>query len=428
RTNKGFSKIKKCSALMSKKCPIGVDGYKSSFESGVTSTVDYEYNNSNQLTRVGNNVYLYDDNGNLKSDGTKKYIFNDFNQLTDITDLNGNVIVTYTYDEDGKRKSTVTANGTVNYLYDGSKVLYETDRNGSIIREYTYDNNGQPLTITVGGKTYFYLFNHRGDVVALTDINNNVVASYSYDAWGNITSQEGPLAAENPYRYAGYRFDENTKMYYLMTRFYNPDNGVFLSHDPVKGDLDNPITQNGYNYGSNNPVMYTDPSGTVVETVIDLASIGYSTYQFIKNPTWRAAGYLIWDIAATAIPVVPGSYVLKGGRLLVHLKPGEVFLPGLFSFEQARNMAFKIMEKQARINLWNSVPRIGDMKISYGYRKVIGRRAPDDSWEWRVDWDPKKGPHINIKIGKRKPYKIAIPFKGSEKQYKAIIDSYNKKR
>lgn len=56
-------------------------------------------------------------------------------------------------------------------------------------------------------------------------------------------------------------YDEDTKLYYLMARYYNPDTGVFLSLDPVRGDIMNPITMNGYNYGDSNPVMNVDPDG-----------------------------------------------------------------------------------------------------------------------------------------------------------------------
>ncbi|HWL25286.1 MAG TPA: RHS domain-containing protein, partial [Ureibacillus sp.] len=44
------------------------------------------------------------------------------------------------------------------------------------------------------GVTYYYLTNYRGDVLAMTDESGNVVASYSYDAWGNILSQSGEMA------------------------------------------------------------------------------------------------------------------------------------------------------------------------------------------------------------------------------------------
>jgi RHS repeat-associated protein len=94
-----------------------------------------------------------------------------------------------------------------------------------------------------------------------SDALHGVVATYSYDAWGNILSQSGSLASVNPYRYAGYRYDENTKMYYLMARYYNPENGVFLSKDPVDGANERPASKNGYSYAENNPVMNIDPTG-----------------------------------------------------------------------------------------------------------------------------------------------------------------------
>ncbi|WP_338023172.1 RHS repeat-associated core domain-containing protein [Bacillus ectoiniformans] len=64
-----------------------------------------------------------------------------------------------------------------------------------------------------------------------------------------------------PYRYAGYRYNENTKLYYLLARYYNSEYGVFLSRDPFLGDSFEPSSQNGYNYASNNPIMYVDPDG-----------------------------------------------------------------------------------------------------------------------------------------------------------------------
>lgn len=50
-------------------------------------------------------------------------------------------------------------------------------------------------------------------------------------------------------------------MYYLRARYYDPATGRFISRDPVKGTLTNPITQNAYVYAGNNPINITDPSG-----------------------------------------------------------------------------------------------------------------------------------------------------------------------
>ncbi|MBP0727352.1 RHS repeat-associated core domain-containing protein [Bacillus sp. RG28] len=84
----------------------------------------------------------------------------------------------------------------------------------------------------------------------------------SYDAWGNvIKSGAQGAAAENPFLYAGYMYDKEINMYYLMARYYQPEQGVFLSLDPQPGNSDDSITQNGYSYANNNPVMNVDPDG-----------------------------------------------------------------------------------------------------------------------------------------------------------------------
>jgi RHS repeat-associated protein len=140
-------------------------------------------------------------------------------------------------------------------------VIYETDANNTITAEYSWDDNGNPVTMTKGGKIYYYHVNGHSDVTALTDENGNVVAQYEYDAWGNTISKAGSMAESNPYRYAGYRYDENTGLYYLLARYYSPVNGRFLSEDPVFGELKNPVTQNRYSYAGNNPAMYIDQDG-----------------------------------------------------------------------------------------------------------------------------------------------------------------------
>ncbi|GLY09664.1 hypothetical protein Bbad01_08800 [Bacillus badius] len=65
------------------------------------------------------------------------------------------------------------------------------------------------------GKTYYYILNEHKGVTALTEASGNIVASYTYDAWGNTLSKSGPMADVNPYRYASYRYDNETGLYYL---------------------------------------------------------------------------------------------------------------------------------------------------------------------------------------------------------------------
>ena len=111
-------------------------------------------------------------------------------------------------------------------------------------------------------QSVYYHYNPRGDVIAMTDKDGQIVASYEYDAWGNVLKSEAKgIAADNPFGYAGYMYDKEIGMYYLIARYYNPEHGVFLSVDPDPGDSDDPVTMNGYTYADNNPVMNIDPDG-----------------------------------------------------------------------------------------------------------------------------------------------------------------------
>ncbi|MDP7978540.1 RHS repeat-associated core domain-containing protein [Bacillus sp. WLY-B-L8] len=115
------------------------------------------------------------------------------------------------------------------------------------------------------GQTVYYHYNPRGDVIAITNENGQVVANYEYDAWGNVLKSHAKgIAAENPFGYAGYMYDKDIGMYYLIARYYNPTHGVFLSVNPDPGDEDDPLTQNGYTYVDNNPVMLIDPDGNIL--------------------------------------------------------------------------------------------------------------------------------------------------------------------
>jgi RHS repeat-associated protein len=167
-----------------------------------------------------------------------------------------------------------TTSTITNYFYDGDSIrlLFETDGNDNIVRSYVYSADGHRLAMKTGGSTYYYEYNAHGDVIALTDSQGNVVASYSYDAWGNPPSGETRTGVKlsNPFRYAGYYFDEETGQYYVIARYYDSKHGVFLSQDPEPGDKDDLIGQNGYSYAGNNPVMNEDPNGHFFFLIVPL--------------------------------------------------------------------------------------------------------------------------------------------------------------
>ena len=169
--------------------------------------------------------------------------------------------------------------------------LYELNGNNEIIRSYVYSESGQLLAMRKGNDTFFYHYNAHGDVIALTDQQGKVVARYEYDAWGNpIKTEEDSVVADNPFRYAGYQYDKETGMYYLIARYYHPEQGVFLSLDPDPGDDDDILTQNGYTYANNNPVMLVDPDGHWVWAVVNAGFAIYDGYKAYKSDKgWKGA-------------------------------------------------------------------------------------------------------------------------------------------
>ncbi|WP_052807178.1 RHS repeat-associated core domain-containing protein [Risungbinella massiliensis] len=186
-------------------------------------------------------------------------------------DLQGTVIASYTYYSDGLgRTKTTPATGTITYHYDqNNNVSYETNENNVMIAYYTY-NGLQPVSMNRDGQLYYFKLNGHGDETALTDANGNILSTYEYDAFGNVVAQTGTV--DSPFRYAGYRYDTESGLYYLQARYYNPDTGRFLTLDPDPGDADDPKTQNGYSNVSNDPVNKFDPDGEswkkkAVETV-----------------------------------------------------------------------------------------------------------------------------------------------------------------
>ncbi|WP_123040478.1 DNRLRE domain-containing protein [Cohnella candidum] len=241
----------------------------------VVNTFSYSYDKANKLLSVNGQAYTYetmtgsgDKAGNLIQDNKLKYKWDESGRLFEVRNkVDDALLGQYEYDDTGRRvKSTV--NGVVtNYHYDGNsiKVLYETDANGNVTKLYTYSTDGVLLSMTITGQgTYYYQYNGHGDIVALTDQNQEIVASYEYDAYGNVLSNTGSLANSNPYRYAGYRYDTESGLYYLMARYYNADTGRFLSEDTYEGDLISPLSQNQHTYVINNPLKYDDHSGKCV--------------------------------------------------------------------------------------------------------------------------------------------------------------------
>ncbi|HEY3368693.1 MAG TPA: RHS repeat-associated core domain-containing protein [Symbiobacteriaceae bacterium] len=235
---------------------------------------NYCYDAADQLLYRGPNAcgsatnVSYDPNGNMTQNAsgpaTWDYQYDAENHLIQVKQ-NGNIIATYTYDFAGRRASK-TANGSKRvYHYDGlsNRVLYEIDANtGAVVVWYTWAGD-RVVSQTRGGVTYYYLYNAHGDVVGLADGTGMLQNSYAYDSWGKPDPANTTETVENPYRYAGYRWDAETGLYYLNARYYDPDLGRLLMKDMWRGSVWDPLSQNANTYVQNDSVNLVDPTGMI---------------------------------------------------------------------------------------------------------------------------------------------------------------------
>jgi RHS repeat-associated protein len=282
----------------------------------------YTYNNANEITNQG---FTYDDNGNMTSDGTYNYTYDAENQLIQVNRCSDNSLVaTYAYNHNGLRRSkTVYTSGqavVTNFHWDAfGNMVRESDANGNTKRQYYYDPYGSLIAFeTPSSGRYYYYHNLRGDVISAKDIDA-IGSDYHYDPWG--CPLDNPTDVLQPFRYAGYYYDEETGLYYLKSRYYSPTLGRFLTRDGYGYvNYGNPQTLNLYSYCRNNPVNSVDPTGRCdvcgFELNYDLEADNYWNQEVILPTTAMILATCLTDGMAA------GSLFSRTGQLSQRINKG----------------------------------------------------------------------------------------------------------
>jgi RHS repeat-associated protein len=244
-------------------------------------TVTYEYGDANwrdKLTAVNGSTIRYDAIGNPLSDGTWTYTWQNGRQLQKMQ--KSGVTAEFVYNADGLRVQK-TVNGVVTkYTLHGKNIVHMIS--GADELHIFYDAQNRPAVVVYNGTAYAYVKSLQGDIVAILDENGNTVVSYGYDAWGSPLWCTGELAETlgkvQPFRYRGYVFDEETGLYYLRSRYYNPQWGRFANADAL-------IDQNLYSYCKNSPMKFHDPSGYREELDDPFMEVFDSMTDKVEKPT-----------------------------------------------------------------------------------------------------------------------------------------------
>jgi len=317
------------------------DGNIQQIQYGNTTYI-YSYDEYGRLkSDSSHGSYTYDDNGNITSRtwgggaNSVAYVYNDpihkdrlmsfdgkqftYNALGNPTLYKGDPMewdfknlrqyrkTRFEYTADGLRKTKIHGNTVTTYYWAGDKLIGEKRTTvhsglelgkpipqGGIIQreshmhiEYIYGTTGMiGFTLqrnTNPTETYWYVKNLFGDVTTILDNNGQEAANYSqiYSAWGthSVANIQDNIGDINPIRYRGYYYDPETRLYYLQSRYYDPETGRLVSPDCV--DEIRPFEPNGLNlyaYCGNNPIMYIDPDGrnplAIFLAILGLAGLG----------------------------------------------------------------------------------------------------------------------------------------------------------
>ena len=197
--------------------------------------------------------------------------------------INAESITTNTFNAEGLRvsKKIEDEEGEVTtwYCYEYSQVIKELDSENSVAYN-TYGTN--LISRELDNVKVYYIYNGHGDVTGLLSSSGTIIASYYYDSFGNIVEESGNFG--NPYRYAGYFYDDQSSLYNLNARFYDAKLGRFMQEDTYLGKRSDPLSLNLYSYCFNNPLIYRDPTGHIVSDA-DKANLSKEDQEKIQNLT-----------------------------------------------------------------------------------------------------------------------------------------------
>lgn len=291
-------------------------------EDGVSKVkYNYKYNDSNQLIKRTNakiwgdpgTTYSYDKDGNLIQECDKTnsadpvtYEYTAENRLA-VVKQGGTVLMAAMYDgnnnrvfeldntykwedcygdevlipenqrtEDGnspKEQLASLVKGGFNakgytlteYINDinreNTEVLAEYGADEKVRQAYTYGESGigERISVDKFTESSYYLYDGRNSVTGILTETANLTNSYQYDSYGNLTS--GTADGVNYYGYNGESTNVKTGLQYLRARYYDAENGTFTTEDSDLGTTENPLTRNRYDYTTNNPLNYSDPTG-----------------------------------------------------------------------------------------------------------------------------------------------------------------------
>jgi RHS repeat-associated protein len=279
---------------------------------------------------AANTTYQYDGNGNLTNDGLRNFVYDDENQLIQISVPN-QWLSQFAYDGKMRRRirqecawqsGAWVRTNQVYYVYDGNEVIQERDVNNLPTTTYTRGRDlsgslegaggiGGLLSMTLNvepgtsnSNSSYYHSDGNGNVTMLINGSQAIVAKYLYDAFGNVLSKSGLLADANLYRFSSKEAHLNSGLVYYLYRYYDPNLQRWPNRDPIAEWGGNNVYQFVRNCPINAcdilglqlypPICIVFPKVCPCQVTCDMTS--FTLGAGISSPTW---GYNVYNYTCT---------------------------------------------------------------------------------------------------------------------------------
>jgi RHS repeat-associated protein len=229
------------------------------------------------------NPQLFDAAGNMTQIGGWMFKYDAENHQTSAA-IN-TTTSTYAYDGEGRRVQKVSGGETTLYVYDAQ---------GDLMAEYEGPSPSQPPLC----QTCYVTVDHLGSTrLEIDGVSGQPVAYHDYLPFGEeVTSVTGDTTTQ---KFTGKERDAETGLDNFIARYLSGAQGRFTSADPENtgSDPGDPQSWNGYAYGRNNPLLFTDPTGrnyTVCDTngknCADLTDQQYADYRNANPNVYQTPG------------------------------------------------------------------------------------------------------------------------------------------
>jgi len=324
---------------------------------GGGGTTAYAVNDLDEYVAVDGTSFSYDRNGNLIRGEGRERRYDAMNRLVRVVGLaNGDNVAQFLYDARGRRVIERQGGVTSQLVYDGSTLIAEY-RNGALFAQYVHDDGvDKPLQLAAERAEHWYHPDLAGSTRILTDGTGAEDAAFRYSPFGVLVDTQ-PTGIFNPLLYIGRRFDASIDSYDFRARAYDPRLGRFLQRDPA-GTVDG---SNLYRYGGDNPLTYTDPTGTVRQQVS--ADVSYS-HRDIASTNYTLKGRYEYpdDLTLGFATDLPFRFLGVGWRGLV--AQGTYFpVPGT-KWQRAGGLRLGVATELELDVDWRPSPLVLDLSLS----------------------------------------------------------------